>query len=193
MGKSKRITIRLDNAAHDLIQARCQALQVDISTIIRMAVEAFIGSKNEEQGPGGRKTGAGFALPGEAHACTPGYMGWSGGDLRNELRRVFMRTLGCAWVARQHYPRTESVVELCMGLLQFTLIFIEFGWIPRPRRLSGNGKWSCGGVGHLAGLSLTPTSDCYRNIATRTRTRTRCGFKLLKFLFHAPLAAPLGN
>ena len=111
---SKRITIRLDDEAHERLQKRSESLNLDVSFLARTAINRYLDSGTPAQEPKPDYTN--LVMPDEAFSLTPPYRAWSG-DLRVELKKRFLDLLALAHSTAQIWPKSPGVT----GRNNFTL------------------------------------------------------------------------
>ena len=113
-GAGRRITIRLDTQAYEKLRAKSQAVDLDLSFLVRDALAKYLDQKapeaREDRGAGG------LVMPDEAFALTGPYRAWSG-DLRTELRERFLDLMAIAHSAAQTWPKSAGIREVYAGLL----------------------------------------------------------------------------
>ncbi len=121
MTGSRRISVRLDTDSLEHLQKHCLAADCDVSSVVRRALEAFLsgqlGSLTSEAAPKRQSP------PDIIVECTPKYLNWGRGDLREERKRLFCELLAASFVCKKHYPRTNGMLEGYQALLQLCEFF----------------------------------------------------------------------
>jgi len=102
---SHRITVRLDDGIHSLLTERCRQAQIDISFVVRQALQAAMKGDPEHPVPGAHQ--GGIVPPQEIFARVGPYLAWGRGDLRDEVRRQFIELLSASWACARLFPRFE--------------------------------------------------------------------------------------
>ena len=109
-----RITVRLDDATSQLLAGRNQDTNSDVSTVVRQALLAFLQNGKAVKPPEGPAV---TMLPSEEIAMhSVKYLSWQG-DLRQEVRRLFLDLNGAVAACIRAHPRTAGLRVLHDGLL----------------------------------------------------------------------------
>ncbi len=121
MSGAGRLTVRLNQQQLDRLQERCQQAGLDVSHVVRQALDAFLANGQGVAGSGSAPRR--LAPPDEVIRLTPPYLAYGKGDLRQERKRLFAELVAVAFVCQKHYSHTPGMVDGCQGLLQLCRFF----------------------------------------------------------------------
>jgi len=122
MRGSRRVSVRLSDDRLARLQRVCQETGCNVSHVVRQALDAFLPS---ESGAGSTNSGPPRRLspPEQIFPLVAKYRAWGRGDPRRELNRIFVELLAASFACKQLYPRTASIVDGYLGLLQLCRFF----------------------------------------------------------------------
>ena len=107
MSKSRRITIRPgDELCERVVHKAAQEAGTDITTIVRLALEASLAADAAPNGNGPSKRP--LPPPDEIDSLVQKYGGWGSGDIRKERARLYRELLAVSFACKRGFLRTPG-------------------------------------------------------------------------------------
>ena len=122
MTDSRKISIRLKQEDRERLQEYCAHTGQDISRVVRQALNGLIKPQSDAVA-GGTVLPRRLSSPEQIAGLLSTYLGWAGGDLREELKRLFAKLLAVSYACKKLYPRTSGVLDGYEGLVQLCPLF----------------------------------------------------------------------
>ena len=121
MTGSRKISVRLKQEDRERLQEYCAQTRQDISRVVRSALNAFL---LPELNPGtGGTPPRRLSPPEQVDRLVSKYLAWPGGDIREQLNKLYAETLAASFACKKLYPRTPGVLDSYEGLVQLCPLF----------------------------------------------------------------------